>query len=183
MIAGKNILLGVTGSIAAYQTVDLVGLLKRNLAEVRVILTRAALEFITPLSLKTVSGYPVVVDMFSDKPHPTVEHIDLARGADLVLIAPATANIIGKIASGIADDMLSTVVMATKAPVLIAPAMNENMYKNPIVQSNLNKLQDRGYHFVGPEYGEMACGGEGWGRLARLDVVVNAVIEFLKEET
>ncbi len=183
MIAGKNILLGVTGSIAAYQAVDLVGLLKRNLAEIRVIMTHAALKFITPLSLETVSGYPVVTDMFAHKPHPTIEHIDLARGAELVLIAPATANIIGKIANGIADDMLSTVVVATTAPVLIAPAMNENMYKNSIVQSNLKKLNDLGYYFIGPEYGEMACGGQGWGRLARLDVIVNGVIELLKKET
>lgn len=172
MIAGKKILLGVSGGIAAYQAVDLVGMLRAQLANVRVIMTRNATKFITPLTLATVSGNPVSVEMFDETAHPVIEHIQLGRIADLVVIAPATANVIGKIANGIADDLLTTTIMAVKKPVVVCPAMNENMWLNPIVQGNVRKLKQFGYHFVDPEYGEMACGGEGWGRLARLDRIV-----------
>ena len=177
MLAGKNILLGVSGGIAAYQIVDLIGMLRARLADIRVIMTHAATKFITPLTLETVSQHPVTIEMFSETYHPSIEHITLGRLADIVVIAPATGNFIGKIAGGIADDMLTTTIMAVKAPVIICPAMNENMWLNPIVQENVEKLKRLGYYFVDPEYGEMACGGEGWGRLARLDKIVADIIE------
>jgi len=177
MLAGKNILLGVTGGIAAYQTADLIGMFKARLANVHVIMTKAATKFITPLTLETISLHPVTVEMFDETYHPSIEHITLGKMADIVVVAPATGNFIGKIANGIADDMLTTTIMAVKAPVIICPAMNENMWLNQIVQENVSKLKRIGYHFVDPEYGEMACGGEGWGRLARLDKIIAAVIE------
>lgn len=176
MLAGKNILLGVRGGIAAYQAVDLIGMLRSRLADVRVIMTKSAAQFITPLTLETVSQHPVSVEMFDGHSYPSIEHIALGRMADIVVLAPATANVIGKIANGIADDMLTTTIMAVKAPTIICPAMNENMWLNPIVQENVAKLKRNGYLFVDPEYGEMACGGEGWGRLARLDKIVAAIL-------
>ena len=179
MLAGKHVLLGVTGSIAAYQAVDLVGLLRTQMASVRVIMTRAATQFITPLTLEVISEHPVTVDMFAGA-GAYVEHITLAQGADLLLIAPATANIIGKLANGIADDMLSTTALAVTAPILIAPAMNEQMWFNRIVQANVERLRKLGIHFVEPEYGPMACGGEGWGRLARLPVIVRRASEVVR---
>ena len=181
MIAGKNILLGVTEGIAAYQAVDLIGMLRSQLADVRVIMTPHAEQFITPLTLATVSRHPVSVDMFDGKSHSDIEHIVLGRMADLAVIAPATANFIGKVAHGIADDLLTTTVMALKVPVIICPAMNENMWLNPIVQENVAKLRRLNYHFVEPEYGEMACGGEGWGRLARLDKIVAYLLNLCGE--
>jgi len=179
MLAGKNILLGVSGGIAAYQVVDLIGMLRSHLADVRVIMTKSAAQFITPLTLETVSHHPVSVEMFDGHYHPSIEHITLGRMANVVVLAPATANLIGKIANGIADDMLSTTIMAVKAPTIICPAMNENMWLNPIVQENVAKLKRNGYLFVDPEYGEMACGGEGWGRLARLDKIVAAILSVV----
>lgn len=180
MLAGKHILLGVTGSIAAYQAADLIGLLRDQMASVRVIMTQAATRFITPLTLEMISGHPVTVDMFAGT-GAYVEHITLARGADLLLVAPATANIIGKLANGIADDMLSTTALAVTAPILIAPAMNEQMWFNRIVQGNVERLRKLGIHFVEPEYGPMACGGEGWGRLARLPVIVRRASEVIRK--
>jgi phosphopantothenoylcysteine decarboxylase/phosphopantothenate--cysteine ligase len=181
MLAGKRVLLGVSGSIAAYQAADLIGLLKNQMASVRVIMTRAATRFITPLTLAVISEHPVTVDMFGGTSHGDVEHIALAKGTDLLVIAPATANIIGKLANGIADDMLSTTALAVSAPILVAPAMNEKMWLNPIVQANLEKLKKAGMHVVDPEYGPMACGGEGWGRLARLDVIVHRASEVIRQ--
>jgi len=178
MLAGKHVLLGVTGSIAAYQAADLIGLLNNQMASVRVIMTQAATRFITPLTLEVISGHPVTVDMFAGT-GAYVEHITLARGADLLLIAPATANIIGKLANGIADDMLSTTALAVTAPLLVAPAMNEQMWFNRIVQANVERLRKLDVHFVEPEYGPMACGGEGWGRLARLPVIVRRASEVV----
>lgn len=178
MIAGKHILLGVTGSIAAYQAADLIGLLKQQMASVRVIMTSAATQFITPLTLEIISGNRVSVEMFGGRDAGTVEHIAMGIGADLLIIAPATANIIGKMANGIADDLLSTTALAVTCPVLIAPAMNERMWLNPIVQTNVRRLTELGVRFVGPEYGAMACGGEGWGRLARLEAIVRAASEL-----
>ncbi len=181
MLIAKRVLLGVTGSIAAYQAADLIGLLKERLASVRVMMTRAATQFITPLTLEIISGNPVSVEMFGERESGTVEHIALGTGADLLLIAPATANIIGKLANGIADDMLSTTALAVTCPVLVAPAMNERMWLNPIVQANVRRLTELGIHFVGPEYGAMACGGEGWGRLARLEAIVRAASKLVPD--
>jgi len=181
VLAGKHILLGVTGGIAAYQAADLIGIFRARLADTRVIMTEAATRFITPLTLETISGHRVTVGMFADGDHSRVEHIALARFADIAVVAPATGNFIGKIACGIADDMLATTIMAMKAPVIICPAMNENMWLNRIVQENVRKLKASGYPIVDPEYGEMACGGEGWGRLARLEVILSKVIEVAQE--
>ena len=179
MLTGKHILLGVTGSLAAYQAADLIGLLKQQMASVRVIMTRSATRFITPLTLEVISEHSVTVEMFGSAGQGGVEHIAVASMADLLLIAPATANIIGKLAAGIADDMLSTTALAVTCPVLIAPAMNERMWLNPIVQTNVRQLTELGVRFVGPEYGAMACGGEGWGRLAGLASIVRAASQLI----
>lgn len=180
MLAGKHVLLGVTGSLAAYQAADLIGLLKQKMTDVRVIMTRSATRFITPLTLEVISEHPVTVEMFAAGGQAGVEHIAVASMADLLLIAPATANILGKLAAGIADDMLSTTAMAVRCPILIAPAMNERMWLNAIVQANVQRLKGIGMAFVSPEYGPMACGGDGWGRLARLDLIVQHASTFLQ---
>ncbi|MDE6292290.1 MAG: bifunctional phosphopantothenoylcysteine decarboxylase/phosphopantothenate--cysteine ligase CoaBC [Bacilli bacterium] len=178
----KNILIGVTGGIACYKICDVITYLKREGANVDVIMTENATKFITPLTLETLAKSAVVVDMFHEKEHVDVEHISLARKADLVLIAPATANIIGKIANGIADDMLSTTVMATKAPVLIAPAMNNGMYENKIVQDNIKKLKKYGYKFIDPMEGNLACGYKAVGKLADRNTIIENIRDLLKEE-
>lgn len=179
MLTGKNIVVGVAGGIAVYKAVDIVSRLKKQGADVYVVMTKAATNFVTPLTFREISGHPVVVDMWNEAPHWNVEHIALASAADLFLLAPATANIIGKIANGIADDMLATTVMATTAPVLLAPAMNTNMYLNPIVQQNIGKLTQLGYVFIEPESGMLACGTEGIGRLPAPEVIVDKAIALL----
>jgi phosphopantothenoylcysteine decarboxylase/phosphopantothenate--cysteine ligase len=179
MLKGKKIVLGVTGGIAAYKAAELVRELVRSGAEVFVVMTRGAQEFITPLTLQTLSGNKVATELFSLVEESEIGHISLADRADILVIAPATANIIGKIAGGIADDMLSTVVMATQAPVLLAPAMNVHMWENTITQENIQKLRARGYHFIDPEAGELACGYEGKGRLAELPAIVEEVQTLL----
>ncbi len=165
LMKGKNILLGVTGGIAAYKSAELVRLFIRDGARVKVMMTKNAQEFITPLTLQTLSGQPVYRETFSLIRDFDIAHMALAEEADVVVIAPATANVIGKIASGLADDLLTTVVMATKAPVLLCPAMNTRMYENVIVQENMRKLAERGYHLMEPGAGELACKSEGAGRL------------------
>ncbi len=179
MLAGKRILLGVTGSIAAYQAGDLIGLFKSQLASVHVIVTRAATQFITPLTLQVISGHPVSTELFPDSGDPCVEHIELASAADALVIAPATADIIGKLAAGLADDILTTTALAVTAPLVIAPAMNERMWFNRAVQRNVRILDELGAYFVPPEYGPMACGGVGWGRLARLETIVRRTSRIL----
>ena len=144
-------------------------------------MTKEAEYFITPLTLSRLSSRPVYVEMFENpRTGSEVEHISLAESADIVLIAPATANIIGKISHGIADDLLSCLVMATKAPVLIAPAMNDNMFKNSIVQENIKKLKDNGKFFVGPVKGSLACGKEGEGHLAKIEDIVKETVRLVK---
>lgn len=165
-IKDKTIVLGITGGIAAYKAAELTRLLIKASAKVHIIMTRGAAEFVTPLTFQTLSKNPVHTDLFSLTQEADVGHISLADRADLFVIAPATANIIGKIANGIADDLLTTSVMATKAPVLLAPAMNCNMYENPIVQGNMERLKKYGYHFIDSETGDLACGYEGKGRMA-----------------
>jgi phosphopantothenoylcysteine decarboxylase/phosphopantothenate--cysteine ligase len=178
MLNGKKVVIGVTGGIAAYKAVEIVSRLKKAGAIVHVIMTKAATNFVTPLTFREISGHPVTVDMWSEPRNYNIEHIALATMADLFLLAPATANIIGKIANGIADDMLSTTVMATTAPVIIAPAMNTNMYLNSIVQQNLTKLTQLGYQIIDPDSGMLACGVEGPGRLPDPEVIVRQVITF-----
>ncbi|AKN29411.1 phosphopantothenoylcysteine decarboxylase [Clostridium carboxidivorans P7] len=167
----KTIVIGVTGGIAAYKALDVISKLKKKDFEIHVIMTKAALEFVTPLSFQTLSQNIVSLDMFSEPKAWEIQHISLAKKADLMLIVPATANIIGKVASGIADDLLSTTIMATKAPVIFAPAMNTNMYNNPIVQDNMGKLIKFGYKFIYPESGRLACGDEGEGKLANTELI------------
>jgi len=175
MLAGKKIVLGVTGGIAAYKSAELVRELVRAKAQVWVIMTRNAREFVTPLTFQTLSGNPVSTDLFNLLGESEIGHISLADRADILVIVPATANIIGKIAGGIADDLLSTVVFAARAPVLLAPAMNVHMWENPICRDNIHKLRARGYHFIDPEAGELACGYEGKGRLAEIPAVVEEI--------
>lgn len=175
----KNVVLGVTGSIAAYKACDIVSRLRKQDVDVRVILTRAGAEIITPLALETISANPVVVDMFHRETPWEVEHIALAKRADVFLVAPATANFIGKAAHGIADDMLTTTILATRAPALIAPAMNVNMYENPVVQENIETLKKRGWQFIEPDAGLLACGDVGKGRLAEPEAIVAAAMALL----
>lgn len=160
-----TVVLGVTGGIACYKAVELVRLMINDGLEVRVIMTRGAREFVTPLTFQTLSGNPVATETFDLTQESEIGHIDLADCADIFVIAPATANLIGKVAAGIADDLLTTVLMATRAPVLIAPAMNVHMYENAILQENIRKLRRLGYHFIEPDAGFLACGYEGKGRL------------------
>jgi phosphopantothenoylcysteine decarboxylase/phosphopantothenate--cysteine ligase len=172
MLKGKNIVLGVTGGIAAYKAAELVRELVRAEAEVFVVMTKSAQAFVTPLTFQTLSGHKVATELFSLMEESEIGHISLADRADILVIAPATANIMGKIAGGIADDMLTTIVMATKAPLLLAPAMNVHMWENPICQENIRKLRSLGCHFIDPEAGELACGYEGKGRLAEIPAIV-----------
>lgn len=177
MLRDKNIVVGVTGGIAVYKAVDVVSRLKKQNANVEVIMTEHATEFVAPLTFQTLSLNPVHVDMFKGTDDYAVEHIALAEKADVFLVAPATANIIGKIASGIADDLLTTTIMATKAIVVFAPAMNTNMYLNPIVQRNIDSLKDLGYEFIEPGIGFLACQTYGPGRMTEaVDIV-----KYLKE--
>lgn len=175
MLKGRKIVLGVTGGIAAYKAAELVRELVKAQAEVHVVMTRNAQAFITPLTFQTLSGNPVTTELFNLIAESEIGHIALADRAEVLVIAPATANIIGKIAAGIADDMLTTIVMATKAPVLLAPAMNVHMWENPICQENIQRLRSRGYHFIDPEAGELACGYEGKGRLAEIPAIVEEI--------
>ncbi len=184
MLKGKNVVLCVTGGIAAFKAAALASRLCAMGAEVDVIMTKHAREFITPLTFRSITKTPVVTDMFGEPVSMEIEHISLAEKADIFVIAPATANIIGKIAAGIADDMVSTTVMATKAPVLIAPAMNTNMYENPIVRENINKLKSLGYIFMEPGEGRLACGAMGKGRMPEPEEIAERVafeIAFLKD--
>ena len=182
MLKDKTVVIGVSGGIAVYKTLDVVSRLRKLGVNVNVIMTKSATEFVTPLSFQSLSQNYVVCDMFEDPKTWDVEHISLAKRADVFLIAPATANVIGKIANGIADDMLTTTVMATKAKVLIAPAMNTNMYENPILQRNINTLKELGYNFVDPESGRLACGDTGKGKLASPETIVDEVVKLLSKE-
>jgi phosphopantothenoylcysteine decarboxylase/phosphopantothenate--cysteine ligase len=176
------IILGVTGGIACYKAVELVRLLVKAGFKVRVIMTRGAMEFVTPLTFQTLSGHPVATETFDLTQESEIGHINLADNADLFVIAPATANVIGKIASGIADDLLTTVLMATQAPVLISPAMNIHMYENPILQENLRKLRRIGYHIMEPADGYLACGYEGKGRLPDAEKILEEIERLLKKK-
>ena len=175
----KTVVLGVAGGIACYKAVELVRLLVKAGLRVQVIMTRGALEFVTALTFQTLSGHPVATETFNLTQESEIGHINLADSADLFVVAPATANIIGKIANGIADDLLTTVIMATQAPVLIAPAMNIHMYENPILQENLRKLGRVGYHILEPTEGFLACGYEGKGRLPDPEKIADEVARLL----
>lgn len=179
MLQKKTVVVGVCGGIAVYKAVEIVSRLRKLGADVHVIMTENASKFVAPLTFQTISHNPVVIDMFAKPDHWDIEHISLAQKADVFLIAPATANVIGKVAGGIADDMLTTTIMATKAPVVFAPAMNHNMYENAIVQRNIENLKSAGYLFIEPDEGVMACGTYGKGRLPEPETIVHAVVNVL----
>ena len=175
MFEGKRVLLVISGGIAAYKCLDLIRRLRERGSTVRVVLTKAAEEFVTPLSIATLSGNPVHRDLFSLTDQTEIGHIQLSREADILLVAPATANIIAKMAHGIADDLATTLLLATSAPVMIAPAMNVRMWDHPATQENLATLKSHGILQVGPNPGDMACGEYGMGRLAEVDEILAAV--------
>lgn len=182
MLNQKTVVIGISGGIAVYKVLDVISKLKKIGVNIHVIMTKSATEFVTPLSFQSLSQNYVVCDMFEEPKTWDVEHISLAKKADVFLVAPATANVIGKIANGIADDMLTTTIMATKAKVLIAPAMNTNMYENPIVQKNISILKELGYKFVEPDSGRLACGDIGKGKLSTPDNIVNNIIDLLTQK-
>lgn len=180
---GKTVIVGVTGGIAAYKAAEVVrGLIKKGI-NVHVLLTEAATRFVTPLTFQTLSGNPVVVDMFAEPKVWNVQHVAYAQQADLIIVAPATAATISRLAMGLADDMITATVMATTAPVLIAPAMNNQMYQHPTVKVNLTKLQAYGYEIVAPGVGELACGDWGEGRLASIDLILAQAEAILARKT
>lgn len=178
----KTIVIGVTGGIAVYKALDVVSKLKKKNYEVHVIMTDSATKFVNPLSFQTLSQNIVNHDMFCEPRAWEIQHISLAKKADLIAVIPATANIIGKVANGIADDLLSTTIMATKAPVIFAAAMNTNMYSNPIVQDNISKLQNYGYKFIRPASGRLACGDEGEGKLEDTEIITEYIDSMLYDK-
>ena len=182
MLNGKKIVLGVTGGIAAYKCVDLASRLRKKGAEVHVILTRGAQNFVTETAMREISGNPVITSMWGEIHNYDVEHIALATLADVVLIAPATANVLAKAAAGIADDMLTTTVLATRAPIFFAPAMNSNMYENPVTQQNITTLQQRGWQLIPPASGHLACGTSGIGRMPEPAELVKVLENYFAGE-
>jgi phosphopantothenoylcysteine decarboxylase/phosphopantothenate--cysteine ligase len=179
MLRGKSIVVGVTGSIAAYKAAELASQLTQAGAQVTAVMTEEAIQFISPMTFRALTGRPVVTEMFDLTSEFSVEHVSLARAADIVVIAPATANIIAKLAAGIADDMLCCTVLATRAPVVIAPAMETNMYNNPVAQDNLSRLKARGFVIIPPATGWLASGRLGLGRLADISDIVGNVCRVL----
>lgn len=178
-LEGKNVVLGVTGGIAAYKACELTSRLRKAGAQVYVVMTKNACQFVAPLTFETLSNHPVVTDTFARPSTWEVEHIALAKRADVFVIAPATANILAKMAHGIADDMLSTTVLATRAPVLVAPAMNTGMWENVATRENVKTLSARGVRFIGPEGGFLACGDTGAGRMSEPKQIFDAIVETL----
>jgi len=181
MLSNKAIVLGITGSIAAYKAAEIASQLTQAGAKVNVIMTKEAIQFISPITLRAITGRPLVTEMFDLASEFSIEHVSLAKAADMVVIAPATANIIAKLAAGIADDMLCCTVLATKAPVVIAPAMETNMYNNPVTQDNLSKLKARDFVIIGPATGWLASGKEGPGRLADINDIIGCIRQVLEK--
>ena len=179
MLNNKTIILGITGSIAAYKAADIASKLTQAGAKVEAVMTEPATEFITPLTLRAITGRAVVTDMFDLDSQHSIEHIALGEAADVVVIAPATASIIAKMAFGIADDMVTLTVLATKAPVIVAPAMDADMFANTVTQENLAKLKARAFTIVDPEYGRLASGKGGWGRLADVEKIMATIEQVL----
>ena len=182
MLTGKTIVLGVTGGIAAYKSANLASMLVKLNADVHVIMTHNATHFITPMTFETLTNNKCIVDTFDRNFSFDVKHVSLAKKGDLFVVAPCTANVIGKLAHGICDDMLTTTMLATKAPKLIAPAMNTGMWENPILQDNLLKLKDYGYHIIDPIIGRLACGDTGTGKMNSEEVIVEHILTFLAKE-
>ena len=180
MLSNKTVVLGVTGSIAAYKAAEIASQLTQSGAKVHVIMTEEAIQFISPVTFRAITGRPVVTEMFDLASEFSIEHVSLANAADIVVIAPITANVVAKLAAGIADDMLCCTVLATRAPVLVAPAMETNMYTNPVTQGNLSKLKARDFVIVGPATGWLASGKEGLGRLADVNDIISAIHRVLR---
>ncbi|MDF2503211.1 bifunctional phosphopantothenoylcysteine decarboxylase/phosphopantothenate--cysteine ligase CoaBC [Clostridium sp.] len=181
-MSSKSVVVGICGGIAVYKALDIISRLKKKDVNVYVIMTKSSTEFVSPLSFQSLSQNMVISDMFEEPRAWEIQHISLAKKADLMLIVPATANIIGKVANGIADDMLSTTIMATKAPVVFAPAMNTNMYQNPIVQDNIKRLKSFNYKFILPSSGRLACGDVGEGKLADTEYISEVVYSMLYDK-
>jgi len=182
VIKEKKILLGVTGGIAAYKSVELLRLFQKEGAQVRVVMTANAARFVTALTFRAISGFPVITDIFDAETESGIDHIGLTDWADLFVIAPATANIIGKMAAGLGDDSLSTMALAFDGDFLLAPAMNTKMFQNRIVQENIKKLQNLDYHFIGPAWGALACRDEGAGRMSEPVQILEAAIPLLSDK-
>ena len=182
MLTGKTIVLGVTGGIAAYKSANLASMLVKLNADVHVIMTHNATHFITPMTFETLTNNKCIVDTFDRNFNFEVKHVSLAKKGDLFVVAPCTANVIGKLAHGICDDMLTTTMLATRAPKLIAPAMNTGMWENPILQDNLQKLQGYGYHIIHPIVGRLACGDTGTGKMASEETILEHILSFMAKE-
>ncbi len=182
MLTGKTIVLGVTGGIAAYKSANLASMLIKLHADVHVIMTQNATKFITPMTFETLTNNKCIVDTFDRNFSFDVKHVSLAKRGDLFVVAPCTANVIGKLAHGICDDMLTTTMLATRAPKLIAPAMNTGMWENPILQDNLIKLKGYGYHIIDPIIGRLACGDTGTGKMQAEEVIVEHILSFMAKE-
>lgn len=182
MLTGKSIVLGVTGSIAAYKIANLASALVKLHADVTVIMTQNATNFINPIAFETLTGNKCLVDTFDRNFQYSVEHVSLARKTDLVMVAPASADVIGKMANGIADDMLTTTILACKCPKMVSPAMNTNMYENPIVQDNLKKLEHYGFEIIDPASGYLACGDTGAGKMPEPEVLLSYMLRELAHE-
>lgn len=180
-LEGKRIVVGVCGGIAAYKVAEVVSTLRRMGAEVHVLMTQAATRFVGPLTFQVLSQNPVITDMWALENPWDEPHVALGEQADLFLIAPATAHVIGRLACGLADDVVTATALATRAPILIAPAMSDLMYTSQAVQENIARLKGRGYRFVGPEYGRLASGKEGIGRLSEPEAIVEAIQKILAE--
>lgn len=178
----KTMVLGVTGSIAAYKACELVSLLVKQNVDVHVVMTKGAAEFVAPLTFQTLSQNPCLTDIFTKDFYARTVHIHFAEEADLVVIAPCDANVIGKLAHGIADDLLTTLVLATKAPLFVAPAMNVQMFENTVVQENIRTLRTRGVHIIDPDEGRLACGSEGMGKLAGVERIYDEILRFLSRQ-
>lgn len=182
MLTGKTVVLGVTGSIAAYKMANVASMLVKKHADVHVIMTQNATNFINPITFETLTGNKCLVDTFDRNFQFNVEHVSLAKKADIFMVAPASANVIGKIANGIADDMLTTTIMAAKCPKLVSPAMNTNMLENPIVQDNIEKLKHYGYEIIDSDCGYLACGDTGAGKLPKEEVLVDHIMRHIARE-
>ena len=182
MLTGKTIVLGVTGSIAAYKTANLASMLVKLGADVHVIMTQNATKFITPMTFETLTDNKCIADTFDRNFSFDVKHVSLAKRGDLFMVAPCTANVIGKLAAGICDDMLTTTLLATKAPKILAPAMNTGMWENPILQDNIQKLQRYGYHFIEPATGRLACGDIGSGKMPAEELLLEHILLHVAKE-
>jgi len=175
MAKGKKVLLGVTGSIAAFKAAALTSALFKRGNQVKVVMTKEATCFVTPLTFQTLSGNPVYQEMFNRPDNPDIEHVSLAEWPDIILVCPATANIISKVAAGLADDLLSAIILTTRKPVVFVPAMNSGMWQNKILQKNTAKLKAAGYRFIGPAKGRLACGEEGEGRMVEVEEIMAGI--------